>query len=44
MTIGAGDVDPLDGKIHVRFVVAPVLEDPDTLPISSPISMFSSTM
>jgi hypothetical protein len=28
MTIGASDVDPLDKQIHVRFVVAPVLEDP----------------
>jgi MYXO-CTERM domain-containing protein len=28
MTIGAGDVDPLDGKVHVRFVVAPVLQNP----------------
>jgi hypothetical protein len=29
MTIGAADVDPADGKIHVRFVVAPVLENPN---------------
>jgi hypothetical protein len=28
MTIGAADVDPTDGQIHVRFAVAPVLEDP----------------
>ncbi len=28
MTVGSGDVDPMDGKIHVRFVVAPVLENP----------------
>jgi hypothetical protein len=28
MTTAAGDVDPVDGQIHVRFVVAPVLEDP----------------
>ena len=28
MTVGAADVDPTDGKIHVRLVVAPVLEDP----------------
>lgn len=26
MTIGAGDVDPSDGKIHVRFSVAPVIQ------------------
>ncbi len=28
MTVGAGDVDPADGNIHVRFVLAPVLENP----------------
>jgi hypothetical protein len=28
MTIAAGDVDPTDGQIHVRFVVAPVLQNP----------------
>ena len=28
MTVGAGDVDPSDGKVHVRFVVAPVLQNP----------------
>ncbi|HEY4121760.1 MAG TPA: hypothetical protein VGM56_28030 [Byssovorax sp.] len=28
MTIGAGDVDPADGQIHVRFTVAPVLANP----------------
>ncbi len=28
MTVGAGDVDPTDGKVHVRFVVAPVLQNP----------------
>jgi hypothetical protein len=28
MTIGAGDVDPMDGQVHVRFVVAPVLQNP----------------
>ena len=28
MTIGPGDVDPADGRVHVRFVVAPVLENP----------------
>lgn len=27
ITIGPGDVDP-DGKVHVRFTAAPVLEDP----------------
>jgi hypothetical protein len=28
MTIAASDVDPVDGKVHVRFVLAPVLENP----------------
>jgi hypothetical protein len=28
MTVAAGDVDPSDGKIHIRFAVAPVLENP----------------
>ena len=28
MTIGAADIDPADGKAHVRFTVAPVLENP----------------
>jgi uncharacterized repeat protein (TIGR01451 family) len=27
-TAGAADVDPADGKIHVRFALAPVLENP----------------
>ena len=28
MTVGIGDVDPTDDKVHVRFAVAPVLENP----------------
>ncbi len=28
MTIALGDVDPTDGLVHVRFAVAPVLENP----------------
>jgi uncharacterized repeat protein (TIGR01451 family) len=28
MTVAAGDVDPADGLVHVRFVVAPVLQNP----------------
>lgn len=28
MTVGAGDIDGVDGLAHVRFVVAPVLQDP----------------
>src|SRR5262249_51393204 len=28
MTVSLADTDPVDGQIHVRFVVAPVLENP----------------
>jgi len=28
MTIGAGDVDPSDGQVHIRFALAPVLQNP----------------
>ncbi|HEX9243637.1 MAG TPA: hypothetical protein VF875_14430, partial [Anaeromyxobacter sp.] len=28
MTTSLGDVDPVDGQIHVRFAIAPVLENP----------------
>lgn len=28
MTVGLGDVDPVDDKVHVRFAVAPILENP----------------
>lgn len=28
MTIASSDIDPFDGKAHVRFAIAPVLEDP----------------
>lgn len=28
MTVGAGDVDPSDSLVHVRFAVAPVLQNP----------------
>lgn len=27
-TMGVGDIDPADGKVHVRFAVAPVLDAP----------------
>ena len=30
MQIGAMDVDPTDGQIHVRFAIAPVLQNPIT--------------
>ena len=26
-TMGVGDVDPADGKVHIRFAIAPVLSD-----------------
>jgi uncharacterized repeat protein (TIGR01451 family) len=26
--LGAGDVDPVDGKVHVRIAIAPVLQNP----------------
>ncbi len=29
MTVGAGDIDPSDGQIHVRATLAPVLENPN---------------
>jgi hypothetical protein len=28
MTVGLADVDPTDGQLHVRFAIAPVLENP----------------
>jgi hypothetical protein len=28
MTVGPGDVDPADGQVHIRAVVAPVLQNP----------------
>ena len=28
MTLGLGDIDPTDGQVHVRFAIAPVLENP----------------
>lgn len=36
MTIGAADVDPADSKVHVRFTVAPVLQNPGHDPASQP--------
>src|SRR5690606_30714827 len=29
MTIAAADIDPVDNKAHVRFAVAPVLQNPN---------------
>lgn len=28
MTVGASDVDPADGQVHIRFAAAPVLQNP----------------
>jgi uncharacterized repeat protein (TIGR01451 family) len=28
ITVQASDIDPLDGKVHVRFIASPVLENP----------------
>ncbi|MEI9937366.1 MAG: hypothetical protein WDO69_09075 [Pseudomonadota bacterium] len=28
MTIGVADVDPVDGQVHIRFTVAPVMQNP----------------
>lgn len=36
MTVGSGDIDPNDGLAHVRFAVAPVLQDPNHTPEKQP--------
>jgi hypothetical protein len=36
MTIGAADVDPTDGRIRVRFAIAPVLQDPGHIATQQP--------
>ncbi|BCS35928.1 hypothetical protein TBR22_A51630 [Luteitalea sp. TBR-22] len=35
-TVQPGDVDSLDGKVHVRLAFAPVLEDPNHAPMDQP--------
>lgn len=35
-TMGVGDIDPSDGKVHIRFAVAPVLENPGHNPNEQP--------
>lgn len=35
-TMGVGDIDPSDGKVHIRFAIAPVLENPGHLPNQQP--------
>ena len=36
MVIGPGDVDPIDNKVHIRFVTAPVLQNPNHIPSQQP--------
>jgi uncharacterized repeat protein (TIGR01451 family)/MYXO-CTERM domain-containing protein len=36
MTVSAGDIDGVDGLAHVRFVLAPVLQDPSHPPAQQP--------
>ncbi len=36
MTVSLGDVDPTDDKVHVRFAIAPVLENPSHSYTSQP--------
>ena len=36
MTVGPGDIDPVDGKVHARFTIAPILENPGHLTNQQP--------
>ncbi len=36
MTVGPGDIDPVDGKVHARFTLAPILENPGHQPNQQP--------
>jgi uncharacterized repeat protein (TIGR01451 family) len=36
MTVSAGDVDPIDGLVHVRLAVAPLTQYPDHPPSQNP--------
>ena len=36
MTLTVDDIDPADGKLHIRFAVAPILQDPGHGPIEQP--------
>jgi len=36
MTVTAADVDPADGNVHVRFAIAPVLDNPGHAPNEQP--------
>jgi uncharacterized repeat protein (TIGR01451 family) len=35
-TVGAGMINPLDGQVHVSFVIAPILENPHHEPCQQP--------
>lgn len=35
-TMAVGDIDPSDGKVHIRFAIAPVLENPGHAPNQQP--------
>lgn len=39
-TLSAADIDPADDQIHVRFVIAPVLQDPGFKPAQAPYYFF----
>ncbi|HEX7604449.1 MAG TPA: hypothetical protein VF316_22675 [Polyangiaceae bacterium] len=43
MTVGAADIDSSDGKIHVRFVLAPVLQNPAHTAAQQPYYMVQVT-
>ena len=43
MTTGAADVDSIDGLVHVRFAVAPVLQNPAHNPEEQPYYMVQVT-
>jgi uncharacterized repeat protein (TIGR01451 family) len=36
MTLSAADIDPADSQLHVRFVLAPVLQNPSHTPVEQP--------
>ena len=36
ITVQSSDIDPLDGKVHIRFKAAPVLENPAHIPENQP--------
>ncbi len=43
MIVGPGDVDSVDGQVHVRFVVAPVLENPGHPDFEQPYFFIQAT-